>query len=712
MRKLLLASILFFATMASAAVKCAYPCVTDYNGRGLIVTNTGVADSLRLKFLRWKSQHYMEQGTLARIKFDAPNDNFTVSEGIGYGMLLMVYFSDNTTSHQPEFDKLWAYYKNFSTNGLMNWKVDGFSSVNQSGAATDAEMDVAAALVLAYNQFGQQSYLDDAKTLIAAIKSQELDANNRLKPGSNWDTDKNPSYVSPAAFNLFGVATNDVATWNSVKTANYSLLSANQQATTGLWSDWCNVGGTPTAGPSPKSFGSDIFYFDAVRTPWRMAWAYKWNGDTQAKTMTDKMATWLMTKTNNTPIGIQAGSNRSTGAWLETYKASAMTGGYLSAVSTGTSVAYQNYLNSGFNGMMRLGLAPNYEKYFSATLQLLYGLLLAGLFPDLTLANPSHPPVSSSVVSSSSTAVSSSATSSTITSSTTVSSSVATSSTTVSSTTASSSSAASPTGDPVGGFTTWGTYVDDFGTSTVVPDPASSPVVKENGVNVAKATMLKAPNVSPYPYVGLMLALDPEGLDVDLSAVTAIQLTYKSAGTVRMGLMQVDVSGGGAEYGIELAPTTSYVVQTINVPADLAQPLWAASASWERPLNMAHTMAIKWELIHGALDDAASSVSGSISIKDIQFVGWAPAANAPMLQRRLAGLALHACAGSLLFSVPRDGLGKVEVLDLMGKHVATPVSGMLHTGDHAVALRMPTRGIYLVRLTQGSAQVVTRVVVR
>ena len=45
------------------------------------------------------------------------NGNDTVSEGIGYGMLIGVFMND-----QPMFDALWSYAKaHFDSKGLMTW---------------------------------------------------------------------------------------------------------------------------------------------------------------------------------------------------------------------------------------------------------------------------------------------------------------------------------------------------------------------------------------------------------------------------------------------------------------------------------------------------------------------------------------------------------------------------------------------------------------
>jgi endo-1,4-beta-D-glucanase Y len=63
----------------------------------------------------------------------------------------MVYMDNATNNTQAKFDKLWKYYNSFlDAKGLMNWKINGFTSANQMNAATDAELDVAIGLLEAY----------------------------------------------------------------------------------------------------------------------------------------------------------------------------------------------------------------------------------------------------------------------------------------------------------------------------------------------------------------------------------------------------------------------------------------------------------------------------------------------------------------------------------------------------------------------------------
>src|ERR1035437_2647742 len=95
-------------------------------------TNAGAA------YTAWKSAYVTTcTGGQYRVLFD--DGSSTVSEGIGYGMLLSVYAADKAV-----FDGLWAYYKaNMDGNSIMNWKISGCSGVTGANGATDADVDVA-----------------------------------------------------------------------------------------------------------------------------------------------------------------------------------------------------------------------------------------------------------------------------------------------------------------------------------------------------------------------------------------------------------------------------------------------------------------------------------------------------------------------------------------------------------------------------------------
>lgn len=315
---------------------------------------------------------YSESGDLARIKHDDTSN--TVSEGIGYGLMIQVYMDNEQNNTQPKFDKIWAYYKKYlDTKGLMNWKIKGFSGVATDGknSATDAELDAAVGLMQAYKQWGDEKYLTDARTLIDSIAKYEVNINGYLKPGDSWDTEKNPSYFSTAALQLFKNASS--FDWDKVITSSYSLIKKTQNSTTGLIPNWCSETGTPSSSSFDANRGN--YTYDATRTPWRLAWAYSWYGHQDSKDICTKIVSWISSTTTNDPRNVVDG-----------YKLDGTeTGGYANATFVGpfacagmVDATHQEWVDKCFTYLS----SKAESVYYQVSLKILTLLYLSGNMPD------------------------------------------------------------------------------------------------------------------------------------------------------------------------------------------------------------------------------------------------------------------------------------------------------------------------------------------
>jgi endo-1,4-beta-D-glucanase Y len=235
------------------------------------------------------------------IRPDTPDGipNSTVSEGISYGMILAVYFDD-----QPLFDDLFRYSLHWANEtGLMKWYINpegtaGCPGDETCGAASDADEDIAFALIMADRQWGgqgalDQSYRDYALRHIALVKQYEVTPGYVFTPGNEWTGDiVNLSYFAPAFYRIFGRYSNDETFWNKVIDVNYQLLfgtlnDKNGNVANGLVPAWSNLQGEPVEG-----FPGALTYHqtDSVRTPIRMAQDYCWNGDPRAKDYLDRIS--------------------------------------------------------------------------------------------------------------------------------------------------------------------------------------------------------------------------------------------------------------------------------------------------------------------------------------------------------------------------------------------------------------------------------------
>jgi hypothetical protein len=79
------------------------------------------------EYKTWRDRYVVRDGAgnYKRVRRDVTNNYDTVSEGIGYGMLLAVYFDD-----KPTFDDLYCYMALhlISSGNLMHWKVDRYGN--------------------------------------------------------------------------------------------------------------------------------------------------------------------------------------------------------------------------------------------------------------------------------------------------------------------------------------------------------------------------------------------------------------------------------------------------------------------------------------------------------------------------------------------------------------------------------------------------------
>src|SRR5690606_36098459 len=173
---------------------------------------------------KWRTDTVTSEGAggYLRVKRTPSDGNLalgsTVSEGIAYGMLIAVYMND-----QHLFDELWKYEQLYLTlNGLMHWYIGAEGNVLGEGAASDADEDMAWALIMADRQWGgggtlSGTYIDIARDLIDKIWQHEIIDGKMLRPGDGWGgwSDANPSYFAPSYYRTFAEVSGN-AGWNDV----------------------------------------------------------------------------------------------------------------------------------------------------------------------------------------------------------------------------------------------------------------------------------------------------------------------------------------------------------------------------------------------------------------------------------------------------------------------------------------------------------------
>lgn len=395
-RSLLLAPLLCLAGSLSAyTINYPFPYQAAYPHGIKAAVKTG--DIVQSKFDAWKSSYYevCSDASKARVKWqdgtstDEAIDTgyYTVSEGIGYGMLIVVYMDNASNQTKPMFDKLWAYYQNFlDGNGLMNWKIAGCSSTNQTGAAPDADEDVALALCMAYKQWGDASYLTAAQSLLAKIWNKEVNSSTYLMKIDDQGTSDNqnlynPSYFSVGAYRVFAAADNSHA-WATVATNTLALIAKNRNSTTGLVSDWCNSSG---ATQDHNSSGSGKFGYDAVRTPWRVALDYLWFGTDSAKSELKLMDNWIQGSFSAYSY-IYAGYTQAGVKTTSSDKNALYAGAFMMPAVVNNVTGDSAWIAKGYTALSSSpsSASPGWDgNYFNMSWKVLYLLTITGNFQNL-----------------------------------------------------------------------------------------------------------------------------------------------------------------------------------------------------------------------------------------------------------------------------------------------------------------------------------------
>jgi endo-1,4-beta-D-glucanase Y len=210
-------------------------------------------------YARWKVNFVRNNNQIV-----APEQqNAITSEAMGYGMMIAAAMGDKAA-----FDQFHSYVRSQGGqgSGLMTWKQ------GQSGSASDGDIDIAYALLMANVQWPSGGYKSPGDQMAAAILSQDI-VSNVIRGGSQFQSSQfNPSYFSPAAFRAFGTS------FNTALSTNNNFVNTNVGANTnGIPTDWGNPSSGAPSGPGSAQVTSDItdgdngaMGYDAARVPWRL----------------------------------------------------------------------------------------------------------------------------------------------------------------------------------------------------------------------------------------------------------------------------------------------------------------------------------------------------------------------------------------------------------------------------------------------------------
>ncbi len=273
-----------------------------------VFTGRTMVESLWERYKR----DFLDEGTLRAIDHDL--EGITTSEGQSYTMLRAVWIDD-----KDAFDTAWQWTKDnlqHEDDRLISWlfgkRADDTYGIltdrDGQNSATDADVDIALALLFASRRWNDESYFGDAIVIIRDIWDKEVVTINGRPYLLANDVEKlqedkaayvvNPSYYSPYAYKIFALVDGD-NDWEALADTSYEILNKNlssnldKGSTASIPSDWILIDKTTaeiSAVPSSASSTMTTNYsYDALRLPWRIALDALWFNDIRAKNTLRRM---------------------------------------------------------------------------------------------------------------------------------------------------------------------------------------------------------------------------------------------------------------------------------------------------------------------------------------------------------------------------------------------------------------------------------------
>lgn len=276
---------------------------SDRRQQALVFSKNDMLDALWDKY----KQNYFEPESNRTL--DKQRDNITTSEGQSYSMLRAVWSDDKSA-----FDASWKWTKDNldrPNDRLFSWLYgranDGtYGIIKEKGGmntATDADIDIAVALLFASKRWGDTTYFDDAKSIIEDIWEKEvLIINNEpyiVASSTETVSDSetavvNPSYLAPYAYRMFAKVDSN-HDWNKVVDTSYAIIQTSAESnldkssSAGLPPDWVYI--NKKSGIITPATGTNLtsnFSYDAMRTIWRLSLDWQWYKDPRARETLEK----------------------------------------------------------------------------------------------------------------------------------------------------------------------------------------------------------------------------------------------------------------------------------------------------------------------------------------------------------------------------------------------------------------------------------------
>ena len=405
----LLNAVLALCLMASVA-----PAATSPYAPGSIAptADQAVLDRALAEFYsEWKSFYLREGCGEGRILVRTDGDGkptyggsakatITVSEAHGYGMLATVMMADFDPDAHRLFDGMLRFFHDHpasSDPGLMAWNqvedcTDAGDDVGGSNSATDGDLDIAYALLLAERRWGNEGAFDygaEAQLVLRAILTHEVAQPDNILLIGDWAkagddatyaaTTRSSDFMQ-SHFAAFADRTGD-RRWLDLRDTIYGVIATvgeKYSPGTGLMPDFI-VGLPDKPQPAPRGFlegeYDGAYSWNAARYPWRVGLDFLLNGDERSRKVLRPLNAWARQATLGEPERF-ADTYRLDGKPAPDSGRNQMAFVSMLAVSAMIDADNRDWLDALWSSMEKKPAAD--EDYFGNTLKLMAMIVVTG----------------------------------------------------------------------------------------------------------------------------------------------------------------------------------------------------------------------------------------------------------------------------------------------------------------------------------------------
>ena len=347
-------------------------------------------------YKQWKKDFLVKEGDFYRIATDKKKKNRTVSEGQGYGMMIVALMAGEDKEAQSIFDGLYRFSKAHPSEinkAFMTWQIPVVKG--ESDSAFDGDADIAYALLLASKQWGDSgkiAYAKEAKILLDALLGAVIGKDSHLPLLGDWVESQGKKYNQYTTrssdfmlshFRAFYRFTHDKR-WLDVIGQTQKALHDTQDASENktalvpdfIWYDKV----TKVYKPTKRKFleeEDDSYAYNACRVPMRIGLDALLNGDSDSLQIVKKMTSWVVAKSGKNPNKIFPGYRLSGKAISTEYTSSAFTAPF----GVGAKIGKEN---QAFLDAIYAVVKDNHEDYYEDSINLLSQLIMIEVFWDPT----------------------------------------------------------------------------------------------------------------------------------------------------------------------------------------------------------------------------------------------------------------------------------------------------------------------------------------